>query len=122
MESALVAERDLEIEVMKEYHRELASALQRRAAAFEPWLSHAERICSSANKKPSTSSSNGPGRCGIWGLRAPARCTTRPHRAHAANGRRLKLAVVRKIRAGYLISAVAEFHNELRKSAAVSFV
>ena len=36
----------------KSYRRELASALQRRAAAFEPWLSHAE--C------------NGPGLCGIW--------------------------------------------------------
>ena len=36
------------------------------------------------------------------GLRAPARCTTRPHRAHTANGRRLKLAVVRTIWAGHV--------------------
>jgi hypothetical protein len=48
---------------------------------------------------------NGPGRCGIWGLRALARCATCPHRAHAANGRHLKLAVVRRIWAGQIGAA-----------------
>ena len=50
----------------EDHYRVLAAALQRGAAAFEPWLPHAKRICSSANKKPITSPCNGPGRCGIW--------------------------------------------------------
>ena len=50
----------------EDHYRVLAPALQRGAAAFEPWLPHAKRICSSANKKPITSPCNGPGRCGIW--------------------------------------------------------
>ena len=50
----------------EDHYRVLAAALQRGAAAFEPWLPHAKRICSSANKKLITSPCNGPGRCGIW--------------------------------------------------------
>jgi hypothetical protein len=39
---------------------------------------------------------NGPGRCGTWGLRAPARCSTVPSGTDAASqGSRLKLTVVR---------------------------
>jgi hypothetical protein len=65
----------------KSYHRELAAALQRGAAAFESRLSHTERICSSANKKPSTSSCNGPRRCGIWAS-APRRVAPPAHIGH----------------------------------------
>jgi hypothetical protein len=44
---------------------------------------------------------NGPGRCGIRGLRAPARCSTVPAGTNAASkGSRLKLTVVRRIWAG----------------------
>ena len=114
----LVAERDLEIEVMKEVaarhrhgidrtrqaladwrresfngkfrdecrasngfvarrgegsDRRMAATLQRGTSAFEPRLSHAERVRGSRNKA-SAPPCNGPGRYGIWGLRAPARC------------------------------------------------
>ena len=41
------------------------------------------------------------GRCSIWGLRAPARCSTVPAGTNAASkGSRLKLTVVRRIWAG----------------------
>jgi hypothetical protein len=43
------------------------------ASAFEPQLSHAERVRGSSSKI-SALQRNGPGRCGKWGLRAPARC------------------------------------------------
>ena len=74
--------------------------LQRGASAFEPRLSHAERVRGSRSKT-SAPSCNGPGRCGIWGLRAPARCSTVPAGTNAASkGSRLKLTVVRRNRAG----------------------
>ena len=46
---------------------------------------------------------NGPGRCGIWGLRAPARCSTAPQGASGttSKGSRLKLKLVRRNRAGH---------------------
>ena len=46
---------------------------------------------------------NGPGRCGIWGLRAPARCSTAPQGASGttSKGCRLKLKLVRRNRAGH---------------------
>ena len=60
----------------------------------------AERVRGSRSKT-SAPSGNGPGRCGTWGLRAPARCSTVPPGTNAASeGSRLKLTVVRKIRAG----------------------
>jgi hypothetical protein len=41
------------------------------------------------------------GRCGKWGLRAPARCSTVPSGTNSASeGSRLKLTVVQRIRAG----------------------
>ena len=71
--------------------------LQRGTSAFEPRLSHAERVRGSRNKA-SAPPCNGPGRCGTWGLRAPARCSTVPAGTNAASkGSRLKLTVVRKI-------------------------
>ena len=80
---------------------DMAAALQRGASAFEPRLSHAERVRGSRNKA-SAPPCNGPGRCGIWGLRAPARCTTVPAGTNAASkGGRLKLTVVRRNRAGH---------------------
>ena len=45
-------------------------------------------------------SDNGPGRCGMWGLRVPPRCITAPPGATAARSRPLKLTVVRRNRAG----------------------
>ncbi|MEA2634774.1 MAG: putative transposase [Chloroflexota bacterium] len=47
---------------------------------------------------------NGPGRCAVWGLRAPARCSTVPHGTieRAGDARTLKLSVVRRIRAGQI--------------------
>ena len=66
------------------YVRIRASATSRRRSS---WL----------GSKPSVPSRNGPGRCGMWGLRAPARCTTAPPGANAASrGSRLKLSVVRE--------------------------
>jgi hypothetical protein len=42
------------------------------------------------------------GGCGLWGLRAPARCSTVPAGTIAASkGSRLKLTVVRRIWAGH---------------------
>jgi hypothetical protein len=81
--------------------RKMAPPLQRSTPAFEPRLSHAGRICGSRSKT-SAPSCNGPGRCGTWGLRAPARCSTVPSGTHAANqGSRLKLKLVRRNRAGH---------------------
>ena len=52
------------------------------------------------NANTSIPSGNGPGRCGMWGLRAPARCTT-ARKGTGANGSRLKLKMVRRNRAGH---------------------
>ena len=51
--------------------------------------------------------------------RAPARCTTRPHRPHTANGRRLKLAVVRRIWAGQDRSAASAVYQYRKTLAAL---
>ena len=78
----------------------LATALQRGAAAFEPRLSDAGgvRRWTDATQRHD---GNGPGRCGIWSLRAPARCIIAPSRGkRSKRGGRLKLAVVRRSRAG----------------------
>ena len=80
--------------------RRMATPLQRGAPSFEPRLSHAQRVRDSRSKT-SAPSCNGPGRCGMSGLRAPARCSTVPSGTNAASrGSRLKLTVVRRIRAG----------------------
>jgi len=51
--------------------------------------------------RPAPPPCNGPGRFGIWGLRAPARCSTVPAGTNAASkGGRLKLTVVRRTWAG----------------------
>src|SRR4029077_9778027 len=81
--------------------RRMAATLQRGTPAFEPRLSHAERVRGSRSNS-SAPSCNGPGRCGIRGLRAPARCSTVPAGTNAASkGSRLKLTVVRRIWAGH---------------------
>ena len=55
---------------------------------------------------------NGPGRYGIWGLRAPARCSTVPAGTNAASkGGRLKLTVVRRTWAGHLAVPVIRFSS-----------
>src|SRR3981081_4613769 len=89
-------------------HRKLAPALQRGAAAFEPRLSDAGRIRRTAQGASfSVRAGNGPGRCGTWGLRAPARCSTASQGASGASnkGRRLKLKLVRRNRAGQVNAA-----------------
>src|SRR5262249_22768066 len=84
----------------KGHHRELATALQRSTAAFEPRLSHAERVRGSTNKH-SASSCNGQGRCGDVASAPQPVAPPAPRGANAAsNGRRLKLTVVRRIWAG----------------------
>src|SRR5579872_1780651 len=72
--------------------RELAAALQRSAAPFEPLLSDAGGIRGRTGET-SAPPCNGPGRCGIWGLRAPARCITALPGARTRS-RRLNLTVV----------------------------
>src|SRR5262245_37039695 len=81
----------------------MAAALQRGAAAFEPWLSHAGRVRGEGrdarrNERPS----DGAERCGTWSLRAPPRRTTASQGANQGSNRggRLKLNVVRRIWAG----------------------
>ena len=55
-----------------------------------------------SRNKASAPPCNGPGRYGIWGLRAPARCSTVPAGTNAASkGGRLKLTVVRRTWAGH---------------------
>src|SRR5207244_5070028 len=87
-------------------HRKLAPALQQVAPAFEPRLSDTGGVLGEARRASlSVQAGNGPGRCGTWGLRAPARCITVPQGAidAASEGSRLKLTVVRKNRAGQVI-------------------
>jgi hypothetical protein len=87
-------------DVVRAPRRRMAATLQRGTSAFEPRLSHAERVRGSRNKA-SAPPCNGPGRYGIWGLRAPARCSTVPAGTNAASkGGRLKLTVVRRTWAG----------------------
>ena len=64
--------------------RRMAATLQRGTSAFESRLSHAERVRGSRSNS-SAPSCNGPGRCGIRGLRAPARCSTVPVGTNAAS-------------------------------------
>src|SRR6185312_14423567 len=81
-------------------HRDVAAALQRGAAAFEPRLSHAERVPGSTGKR-SVPSCNGPGRCGMWASAPWPVAPPAPRGAHAENkGARLKLTVVRRNGAG----------------------
>src|ERR1700752_4324837 len=83
-------------------HRSMAAALQRGASAFEPRLSHAERVRGSTAKR-SAPSCNGPGRCGMWASAPWPVAPTAPQGAHAERpGARLKLTVVRRIEAGHL--------------------
>src|SRR5262249_45572034 len=82
--------------------RSMAAALQQRAAAFKPRLSHAGRIRGAGKPRRSGPPSDGAERCGNWGLRAPPRRTAVPQRANQGSnlGGRLKLNVVRRNRAG----------------------
>src|SRR6516164_6530065 len=58
-------------------HRSVEAPFQRSETALEPGVSDAERVRGEAEERcGSDPSGNGPGRCGTWGLRAPARCTT----------------------------------------------
>ena len=78
-----------------------ARSRRRGASAFEPRLSHAQRV-RGTRSKASAPSGNGPGRCGTWGLRVPPRCATVPPGTNAASeGSRLKLTVVRRNEAGH---------------------
>ena len=80
--------------------RRMAATLRRGSPAFEPRLSHAERVRGSRNKA-SAPPCNGPGRYGIWGLPRPGPCSTVPAGTNAASkGSRLKLTVVRRTWAG----------------------
>src|SRR5262245_53842986 len=81
-------------------HRDLEATLQQRATAFEPRLSHAERVRGSTDKR-SARSCNGPGRCGVWASAPWPVAQPAPQGAHAGSkGSRLKLTVVRTNRAG----------------------
>src|SRR5689334_7133699 len=96
-------------------HRDVAAPLQRGASAFESRLSDAERVRGSTQKR-SVPSGNGPGRCGFAPrpVAQPA-----PRGAHAAsNGSRLKLTVVRRIRAGHdrLLGATDDGPDQARMS------
>src|SRR6185437_5721516 len=83
-------------------YRELAAALQRGAPAFEARLSDAERIRGATDQR-SAWQSNGPGRCGTWAFAPRPVAPPASREANAANnGRRLKLAVVRRNWAGQL--------------------
>ena len=67
--------------------------------------------------RPSAPSGNGPGRCGMWGLRAPARCSTVPPGTTAASqGSRLKLMLVRRIRPGHRFTHSSASRGDNRKS------
>jgi transposase InsO family protein len=71
----------------------------------KPW----QRVRGSRSKA-SALPCNGPGRCGMWGLRAPARCSIVPSRTNAANrGSRLKLTVVRRNRAGQVVGSAGRW-------------
>src|SRR5262249_40938488 len=64
-------------------------------------LSHAERVCGSTAKR-SVPSCNGPGRCGVWAFAPWPVAQPALQGAHTGGkGRRLKLAVVRRIWAGH---------------------
>src|SRR6185312_1296054 len=83
--------------------RSMAAALQQRATAFKPRLSHASRVRGEARRARSSGRpSDGAERCGNWGLRAPPRRTTVPQGANQGSnpGGRLKLNVARRNRAG----------------------
>src|SRR5262249_19836595 len=55
----------------------------------------------------SAPSGNGPGRCGMWAFAPRPVAPTAPRGARAASkGRRLKLAVVRRIGAGHTLATV----------------
>src|ERR1700733_15605959 len=90
-------------------HRDLAAALQRGAPAFQPRLSHAERVRGSTGKR-SVPSGNGPRRCGVWAFAPWPVAQPAPRGAHAArNGGRLKLTVVRRIGAGHMLLYICTF-------------
>src|SRR6266853_2996106 len=81
----------------------MAAALQYGASAFELGLLDASAV-RSARCQVQRSSGNGPDRCGMWGLRAPARCSTVPPGTSKGRnqGGRLKLKMVRRNRAGQI--------------------
>jgi len=79
--------------------------VQRGAPAFQSGLSHPSRV-RGARTPRSDPSGDGPERCGMWGLRAPARRSTARTRAHRGSNRggRFKLSLVRRNQAGQLES------------------
>jgi len=86
---------------------------RRGAPAFQPRLSHAERVRGSTGKR-SVPSGNGPGRCGVWAFAPWPVAQPAPRGAHAASkGGRLKLTVVRRIGAGQTHPAanLLPYHN-----------
>src|SRR5262245_27971665 len=98
----------------------MAAALQRGAAAFEPWLSHAGRVRGEGrdarrNERPS----DGAERCGTWGLRAPPRRTTASQGANQGSNRggRLKLNVVRRLWAGHKCGPARQYKDGVTRRA-----
>src|SRR5262249_56787366 len=86
----------------EDHYRGVAAALQRGASTFEPGLSHAKRVRDTVRKR-SAPPRNGPGRCGIWAFAPRPVASPAPRGATAASkGGRLKLTVVRRIRAGHI--------------------
>src|SRR5215204_3204573 len=66
-----------------------------------PTLSHAGHVRAAGSENRGVPRCNGPGRCGVWGLHAPARCATAPCGATGrTEGSRLKITLVRRNRAG----------------------
>ena len=60
-------------------HRSVAQALQRGTPAFEPRIFDTGRVRREASTDQRSSRfCNGPGRCAMWRLRAPARCSNVP--------------------------------------------
>ena len=79
---------------------------RRRAPAFEPRLSHAERVRRRTGER-SDPSCNGPGRCGVWAFAArPVAQQASPEANVGNRGRRLKLTLVRRIRAGHSAKSI----------------
>ena len=87
----------------------------RGAPAFESGLSHADGVRHSAGKR-SAPTCNGPGRCGMWAFAPWPVAPPAPQGAHAGSkGRRLKLAVVRRNRAGQVALRRASMTDTCRR-------
>src|SRR5665648_4921 len=82
----------------------MATSLQRGASAFQSRLPDTRRVRGKdQGARRSVPAGDGPDRCGMWGLRAPARRITVPQGAITSSSKRsgrLKLKVVRRKWAG----------------------